>query len=273
MNNEKGYTLIEIMIAMAILAIMSAPMLNVFTDSIRINKMADDQYRSDFIAQKFIEDLRVGVLPTELDTTVQYEGFSINIVHKELINNVAKATEVTEIKSNFTLPSIDAEIEMYEDADGDITLKNGDFDLSNPNLDVDNYLLEIEVASNLYTTRLSYSELSLINTVVVDETLIMDDRALTISIVKNSNITLDDEQRKSFTILNNTTKDVEIYVINDQLDNINFTIDPSSRSVKLFRNLTDSTHVSTNTFKSYDVEVTVSKNDTEYTKLKTVISK
>ncbi|MGB3368932.1 MAG: prepilin-type N-terminal cleavage/methylation domain-containing protein [Acidaminobacteraceae bacterium] len=272
MNNKKGYTLVEIMIAMAILAIMSAPMLNVFIDSIRVNKMADDQYRSDFIAQKFIEDLRVDDFPIEFDTTVQYEGFSVNVLYKELINNVD--TAVTEVKSNFTLPSIDVSVEMYIDSDDKIALRDDSANFKGPSSDPNTYLLKIESTSaNVYKTLLSHSDFSDTNTVEVDQTSIIDTKPLTIKIFKSSSITIAELQKINFNILNTTTKNLEVYVINDQLDNINFTVDSSSTSVKLFRNLTDLAHVSTNNFKSYDIEVTVSKNDIEYTKLKTVISK
>lgn len=272
MNNEKGYTMVEILIAMAILAIMSAPVLNIFTDSIRINRMADDQYKSDFIAQKFIEDLRVNDLPHDNDTTVEYDGFSVNVVHKELINDVA--TVETEVKSNFTLPTINVDIEMFIDSDSKIALRNNSKNLSNLDLDPNLYLLKVESTSpNIYKTILSHSDLSLVNTVEFDETTINDSEPLTIRIFKNNNLTFEDTQKITFSVLNSTSKEVEIYLVNDQLKNIKFNINSSSKGVKLIRNLTDSAHISTNEYTSHDVEVTVSKNGTEYTKLKTVISK
>lgn len=271
MNNKKGYTLVEILVAMAILAIMATPILNIFIDSIRVNKMADDQYKADFIAQKFVEDLRVNDFPSELDTTTLYDGFSVNVIYKEATNDVE--TLVTEVKSNFTMPTFNAEIELYENSKNKIGLKNSNFNLSNLELDPNNYIIKIEDSLNLYKVTLLYGDLISTSPEVVDQVSIIDTSPFNLKIFKNRELLISDSQKTTFTILNTTTKEFDIFVVNDQIDNIKFLIDSSSNSVKITRNLTDLVHISNNNFKSYDVEVIVSKNNTQYTKLKTVISK
>lgn len=278
MNNEKGYTMVEILIAMAILAIISAPMLNVFTDSVRINRMADDQYRADIIAQKFLEDIRMNGLPDELDTTVSYGDFTVRVLHSELANNLE--TAATEVSSNFTLPTMDTEVELYLDVDSNIALRSESFDLNNLNLNPNHYLLSItqpNTAINNYNLNVSYTVNSQVITNNITLSSIDDDRAITLMISKNANLSFNSEQNIAFEILNKTSNEglrkLEIYVTNDQLSNINFTVAPLSNSVKIIRNLTSSTHVSNNNYRSHNVEVTVSKSGTEYTKLKTVISK
>ena len=67
-QNNAGFSLIEVILSMAILAIISIPLLSYFTESMKYNaKMADKQHATN-LAQEVLEDLK------NQDTLVEDEG-------------------------------------------------------------------------------------------------------------------------------------------------------------------------------------------------------
>ncbi|MFT9494808.1 type IV pilus modification PilV family protein [Anaerosolibacter sp.] len=57
-GNEKGITLLEIIISMAILGIIITPLSNLFVGAVRINAMAKDQMEANQYAQEYMERLK-----------------------------------------------------------------------------------------------------------------------------------------------------------------------------------------------------------------------
>lgn len=58
MKVKKGYTLLEIVVALAILTIMILPLANSLVSSVKANKMAETKQESKLISQEIIEKLR-----------------------------------------------------------------------------------------------------------------------------------------------------------------------------------------------------------------------
>ena len=57
-QNNAGFSLLEVVLSMAILAILSIPLMSYFTQSMKYNaKMADKQHAS-VLAQEVMEDLK-----------------------------------------------------------------------------------------------------------------------------------------------------------------------------------------------------------------------
>ncbi len=54
-NNQKGLTLLEIVISIAILSIIITPMFSLFINSIKTNKMAEKRMMATQLAQKYLE--------------------------------------------------------------------------------------------------------------------------------------------------------------------------------------------------------------------------
>jgi prepilin-type N-terminal cleavage/methylation domain-containing protein len=57
-ENEKGITLLEVIISMAILGIIITPLSNLFVGAIRINALAKDQMEANQYAQEYMERLK-----------------------------------------------------------------------------------------------------------------------------------------------------------------------------------------------------------------------
>ena len=57
-NNNGGFSLLEVILAMAILAIISIPLLSYFTQSMKYNAMMADKQHATNLAQEVLEDLK-----------------------------------------------------------------------------------------------------------------------------------------------------------------------------------------------------------------------
>lgn len=57
LKNKKGVSLIEIILAIGIFAVISFPLLSVFVQSINIDRKASDVVNANYIAQEYIENL------------------------------------------------------------------------------------------------------------------------------------------------------------------------------------------------------------------------
>lgn len=57
-GNQKGFTLLELLVAIAVLAIIAIPLLNAFLVSVRTDAKAKDQQRATTVATNVIEDMK-----------------------------------------------------------------------------------------------------------------------------------------------------------------------------------------------------------------------
>ncbi len=57
-RNNQGFSLLEVLLAMAILAIVFVPLMNYFTDSIKYNNMSKIKQKATLLAQNTMEDLK-----------------------------------------------------------------------------------------------------------------------------------------------------------------------------------------------------------------------
>lgn len=57
-QNNGGFSLLEVILAMAILAILSIPLLSYFTQSMKYNAMTADKQHATNLAQEVMEDLK-----------------------------------------------------------------------------------------------------------------------------------------------------------------------------------------------------------------------
>lgn len=69
MNNKKGYTLVELIITLAVIAIMIVPIFNTFTESIKVNIISKREISGAYLAQNVLEDLKTHT-KSELDDLV-----------------------------------------------------------------------------------------------------------------------------------------------------------------------------------------------------------
>lgn len=71
--DNKGFTLIEILVAMAVLAIVTIPLLSYFSDASKLNALSSKRHKANLAAQAVMEDFK----NKELEVIAEeYQGFS-----------------------------------------------------------------------------------------------------------------------------------------------------------------------------------------------------
>lgn len=68
-QNNAGFSLVEVILSMAILAIISIPILKYFTDSTKYNAMMADKQHATVLAQEVLEELKNETTLVQLDTS------------------------------------------------------------------------------------------------------------------------------------------------------------------------------------------------------------
>lgn len=282
MNNKKGYTLVEILVAMGILAIMAIPILDMYTNSIKVNMIADNQIKADLLAQKYMETYKINDLPENSPFDITDDEFNVRVEFRELETDIIK--DGTEVSSKSLPNNISEKLEMYLNSKSKIVLKNSNF--SNDNLNVANYKYKIKIVHDLSRPSITnayivswyyiasnqntYTEQK-INTITSDGT-----GPIIIETNQNNNLSsvaVLPENVVDFEIDNKTKRSIEVLLYNDVFNKVNMTVAKGSEEVRIYRNLTKDTVKGGNTNISYEVNVIVSKGNTTYTNLRSVIDK
>ena len=81
--NNKGLSLVEVLVCVAILAIIFVPLMNTFMTSSRLNKKANDTQTATALAQKIAEEFKTQTL-TDIDTSGVYSRTADNSVFMTL---------------------------------------------------------------------------------------------------------------------------------------------------------------------------------------------
>lgn len=141
---KKGVTLLEILISIAILAIVSIPVAGMLTTAVRTNKNGEDKQKATLMGQQILEEIRVtddfsravtlsGFLTINLSPgtpstvcTGTNDGFLVSVNLKK--DNSIQFTEDTEEKK------MDGNLYIkYEDLSGNINVSNNEGFLSSGN--------------------------------------------------------------------------------------------------------------------------------------------
>lgn len=124
-KHKKGFTLIEVILSIAILSIIIGPVLSLTLSTVKINKQSDDKLKAMNIAQKHLEEIKSfdyklqpdAIFPIE--ETVAYNSFSVErtIIPVEEYkfdgsNNDINIIYDIEIKDNFITNNIPGVLEI-----------------------------------------------------------------------------------------------------------------------------------------------------------------
>ncbi len=71
--NEKGLTLIEIIVTLAVLGVVVSPLMNMFITSQKINNVSKEEYHTLQIAQKYIENIKSAKTLTDVENMGYYK--------------------------------------------------------------------------------------------------------------------------------------------------------------------------------------------------------
>lgn len=62
-RDNRGFTLVEVLVALAVLAIVSIPLLSYFSDGSRLNALSANKQKANMAAQSIMEDFKVKTMP------------------------------------------------------------------------------------------------------------------------------------------------------------------------------------------------------------------
>jgi len=101
-KNNKGFTLVELLIAVAILAAVIGPYFTQFVTSTKIGERSERIVRAEFIAQRILEEEKRSSLKPELGNsrTIEEDGFDIVITYFDESNNVNNPSNSLDLYSN-----------------------------------------------------------------------------------------------------------------------------------------------------------------------------
>jgi len=94
MKNKKGYTLVELIITLAVIGIMLTPIFNAFIESNRVNLRSRRQISAAYLAQKELEIIK-GLTRAEFNALDQITGDLIDIDNDSWIYNHTETDEAT----------------------------------------------------------------------------------------------------------------------------------------------------------------------------------
>jgi len=92
-SNHEGFTLLEIMVAIAIMAIALTSVLKLYTQTVAMNMASNFYAKAPLLAQKIISEWETGMaqkglIPTLNDSIEGFPGFTFEITHGDVVSDV-----------------------------------------------------------------------------------------------------------------------------------------------------------------------------------------
>lgn len=125
-NKKKGFTLVEVVVSVCILAIIVSPVLSMVLTSVKINKNSEDKQKALYIAQQIVEKQKSDSDIEVKTTTSQVIGFDVKKIITQLDNydfpDVNKNTESNNANETKTFSDIkyDVKVEVNPTSSGNI---------------------------------------------------------------------------------------------------------------------------------------------------------
>lgn len=260
--------MIELIVAISLLSVISTPFINSFIKSMEINKKTENTIEANYIAQKFLEDIKYSDDLSVFPATQQYQGFTVDITFTDITDTLKITKNGTTVSNGgYTLPdSYDMELRYYETVSDGSKIRIASTDYKSPS---DQYTLKIEnqsEGSDLLTVSLLHPNESFLAPINASGETFVD-----IKILVGNDISENGEL-----VLNNLSdKKIVFYEFDD--DNDYLKLDPvvsiNSGDIEIINNLNTLSQDGNNNYSLYSVEIVVSKNGVELEKLISTVKK
>jgi prepilin-type N-terminal cleavage/methylation domain-containing protein len=271
--NEKGMTLVEVLLAVAILSIVSVPVINLFVKAVEHRGHTMNQNRANYIAEKFIEkEKSLHKKPLNGEEEYEYEGFTVKTSYVDKTDLLSKTPAAIDTLDNSIYENSDFFINIIDDDKLEYSSFSGqETELNTGSVDSEYIIINVnKLRANTFNITANYDVSG-----VPTETPLG-----TVNVKTNSNIginfTSSSENNKSynFKVFNKTDKTVEVHIIDDEHNKIMVTgyLSTYDGTVKIIDGLITKKIANTNESAYYDLIVRVFKNDVEYATVITTIS-
>ncbi|MDW5300401.1 MAG: type II secretion system protein [Sedimentibacter sp.] len=176
--NNKGLTLIEIIITLAVLGIVIAPLMSMFITSQKINTESENEYNAIQLAQKYMEEIKgMDVLDTDNADGYPYitsedtykrnlteDGYDLTISVKKagMQSGEVGVDNPADLVTEFSTLKIKKESVIYWDGFGTVTNNgNGDVDIVITNADKKNIKVLLNTDAEIGITNERSDEVTL----------------------------------------------------------------------------------------------------------------
>lgn len=264
---NKGLTLVELVVSLAILGIIIAPLSSFFVNTIRINKNSEDRLTANQIAQKYMEEAKFGkkspstgtITKTDQDfkTQIKIEQQSKYKIDKEMKKEVSEG-EKNKDKNNSITYHAEIEIDKDDTQSDKVTFKATDSGNQDELISNDQEI-KIDIKKdhdNKITIKLNKKYTKTVTNID------LDNNNINIKIKCNGNrspINLD------VSTLNNPK--TNIYIVKSKTTKNKIKLNTTQGKVRLYNNIYDESVSRDEESWIYKITVTVTKNGKELAKL------
>ena len=296
MKNKKGYTLVELIITLAIVGIMVVPIFNAFIDANRVNLRSRRQISAAYLAQNTLEEIkgmpRYDFTKMDLDTsdTVDITDSSWSQIINEPITNGGTDFIVQTVITNITddigitidstqVDNTDSErtwhSKLYLQNDSGTTELVSNNSSGSPYVDDDEsvYLLFEHLSDTLTTVTAVNDDLSLIGTMPsknIDTTSFSSDELLVLNLEGN----VDLSKEWNIHIINQSNWTIDAKTYEDKESHINLIPDGrSSENIYIGNSFPVTVGTPSSVKEYYRVVITVSHNGTNYEVIESTVGK
>jgi len=271
-KRSDGYTLIELIVSIAVLRMIVVPLSSVFTASSKTNRRAEEQEKANLIAQQIMERCRSIPLTIDDDGNVEsipdtVDGFKISAKAEEYGGEKYKLPDYQDtaedqydliIKVEDNEPN--DEITLYEGKSTGTVISNNVFDLPS---DYSTSKLDI-VVSKRNKIMVSDDSGQKCEVSIRDDSL--DDNLISIKVHCTN------EESVSRKLIINLTNSTNMYVKIDTVKSVktttNVVVNENGKNIKRsFNSVRDASHKPQDLNTLYKITVTVTKDGEEFAKL------
>ena len=252
MNNKKGYTLVELIITLAVVSIMIVPIFDAFLESNRVNLMSRRQIGAAYLAQNELEDIK-GMTRAQFNAYDETDDDIFDILKADFeYNKISKISNGgTEFDVEITIKNVTDQLgitankvinhidEMRDshcminlpdtpDDTNNLILKTSTSHSYSFNTHVLDLLIETEDSSQSKLTISGANPEAKISHPEFVGALPGTDNRIIINLVGNENMEDDSSDKWTFNVINKTDFPVDIKPFTDEFSNIH--IEASSDS-------------------------------------------
>jgi prepilin-type N-terminal cleavage/methylation domain-containing protein len=238
--NNKGFTLIELVVTIAIIMIISIPLTNMFLFSSKVNALGREEIDGISAAKKYMEELKASkeLFNVDSEESIDYKGYKLHVdilgVERYASKEVPEETEFNEDIKVLVL--------------GQYNIKYSKDDINYTSVPESSLVIEFNDKKDLY----------------INDTRILKNQKedLNIGIHFQDIIGLYD-----FSIKNFTNYTINIYILEPNLKKYEYNLDILNGRVNTYKNLRTTTSTEITPYILYKIKIDVEKNDEYITTL------
>ncbi len=249
---KKGITLLEVLISLAIFAIVATPIATMVIKTITINQAAENKQKAMIAAQKVMEGVKA-VPEEEIINLVTYSSkFDLNIVKDE---GKKDSFSISGKKDGYLIEGQVTPVEEYLFNDAKNPQESIKFDVE---IDIvgrqGSHDIKVKYKDNYFIESITTKTIDIVN---IKNEIVINGRSFSKADDFNNmiKISLDKNTKSDFTVKgkNQLEKELSIFCYKDANSNANINVENNGGTLKAYKNLYTSNNSYTNTSRIYKI--------------------